>query len=115
MLWAREREMAAIDGVLAGARGGRGGGLLLRGEPGAGKSALLDAAAERAGGMTVLGAAGAEAEAALAYAALHQLLRPVLGRVDGLPEPQAAALEVALGRRSGAAPDRFMVSLAVLT
>src|SRR5215472_4754243 len=115
MLVARDRETAAIDRVLEGARAGRGGGLVLRGEAGAGRSALLAAAAERAHGMTVLAAAGAEAETALAYAALHQLLRPVLDRARGLPEPQAAALDVALGRRTGAAPDRFLVSLAVLT
>jgi DNA-binding NarL/FixJ family response regulator len=115
MLWARDRELAAIDRVLENARAGRGGGLVLRGEAGTGKSALLDAAAHRAHGMTVLAAAGAEAETALAYAALHQVLRPVLGRLDGLPEPQAAALQVALGLRASAPPDRFMVSLAVLT
>jgi DNA-binding CsgD family transcriptional regulator len=115
MLWARDSEKAAIDRVLVAARAGHGGGLDLRGEPGAGKSALLAHAAELAGAMSVLTAAGAEAETALAYAMLHQLLRPVLGRLHGLPEPQARALAVALGHQAGAAPDRFMVSLAVLS
>ena len=115
MLMARDRESAAIARLLEGARAGRGGALVLRGEPGAGKSALLAAAAGQAEGMTVLSAAGAEAETTLAYAALHQLLRPVLGGRHRLPEPQAAALDTALGLRAGAVPDRFLVSLAVLT
>ncbi|HKF75377.1 MAG TPA: AAA family ATPase [Candidatus Dormibacteraeota bacterium] len=115
MLWGRDRETAAIDRVLEAARAGHGGGLLLRGEPGAGKTALLAAAAERAHGMIVLTADGAEAETALPYAWLHQLLRRVLHRLHRLPEPQVLALGVALGLQAGAAPDRFMVSLAVLT
>jgi DNA-binding NarL/FixJ family response regulator len=115
MLVARERERAAMEGALEAARAGRGGGLVFSGEPGAGKSALLADAAERAGGMTVLAAAGAEAEATLAYATLHQLLRPLLGGLDQLPEPQARALGVALGLQAGATPDRFLVSLAALT
>ena len=90
MLLARERERTAIEGTLEAARAGRGGGLVFSGEPGAGKSALLADAAERAGGMTVLAAAGAEAEATLAYATLHQLLRPLLGGLDQLPEPRRA-------------------------
>jgi len=115
MLWARDREKAAIDRVLEAALAGHGGGLVLRGEPGAGKSALLADAAERAPGMIVLAAAGAEAETTLAYAVLHQLLRRVLHRLHRLPPPQAGALRVALGLEAGAAPNRFMVSLAVLT
>jgi DNA-binding CsgD family transcriptional regulator len=115
MLRARDRELAAIDRALEAARVGRGGGLVLCGEPGTGKSALLAGAAGRAGGMTVLAAAGSEAETTLAYAALHQLLRPLLGRLGRAPRPQARALGVALGLETGAAPDRFLVSLAVLT
>lgn len=115
MLWARDRERAAIDRVLESAQAGHGGGLILRGEPGAGKSALLADTAERAPGMAVLTTAGAEAETTLAYATLHHLLRRVLHRLHRLPQPQARALGIALGLETGAAPDRFMVSLAVLT
>lgn len=107
--------MSAIDRLLASARAGQGGGMLLRGEPGIGKSALLDYARRQASGACVLTAAGAVAEAGLGYAVLHQLLRPVLHRADRLPGPQAAALRVALGLRDGEPPDPFLVSLAVLT
>ncbi len=121
MLWSRTGETSAIDQLLARARTGQGGGLLLRGEPGIGKSALLAYARTRAGGLGVLEAAAAAAESDLAYAALHQLIAPLLAGVDGLPEPQAAALRIALGLRAApnltgrAAPDPFLVSLAVLT
>ena len=97
MLWLRTGETSAIDRLLSRARVGQGGGLLLRGEPGIGKSALLRYARERAGNACVLEAAGAEAESDLAYATVHQLLRPLLPRAGGLPEPQAAALRVAFG------------------
>src|SRR5712691_5183009 len=100
MLWSRTGETSAIDQLLARARTGQGGGLLLRGEPGIGKSALLAYARTRAGGLCVLEAAGAAAESDLAYAALHQLIAPLLAGVDGLPQPQAAALRIALGLRA---------------
>ncbi len=116
MLWSRTAETSAIDAVLGRAQAGQGGGLLLRGEPGIGKSALLRYARERAGGACVLAAAGTAAESGLAYAAVHQLLGPLLPGVDGLPGPQAAALRIALGLQAAAdAPDPFLVSLAVLT
>ncbi len=116
MLWSRTPETSAIDRLLSRARAGQGGGLLLRGEPGIGKSALLRYAGEAAGDAWVLVAAGAAAESDLAYATAHQLIRPLLSRLDGLPAPQAAALGVALGLRAGPrAPDPFLVSLAVLT
>src|SRR5579864_4485545 len=116
MLWSRTAETSVIDQLLARARTGQGGGLLLRGEPGIGKSALLRYALEHAGNARVLEAAGAAAESDLAYAALHQLTAPLLTGVDGLPEPQAAALRIALGLRAARdAPDPFLVSLAVLT
>ncbi|RKS78839.1 regulatory LuxR family protein [Actinomadura pelletieri DSM 43383] len=102
-------------GLLASARASRGGGVVLVGEPGIGKSTLLRQAAGLATDMRVLRATGAETEAPLAYAVLHQLLFPVLDRVDLLPAPQAEALGVALGSRSGAAPDRFLVSAGTLT
>src|SRR5687768_186132 len=97
VLHGRSREQAAIDQLLAGASAGEGGTLILRGEPGIGKSALLAYAGERAGDMRVLRAVGVEAEAALAYAGLHQLLRPLLDQIDRLPAPQARALAVAFG------------------
>src|SRR5580693_4361667 len=116
MLWSRTPETSAIDRLLSRARTGQGGGLLLRGEPGIGKSALLRYAREQATGLCVLEAAGAVAESDLAYATMHQLLGPLLPRVDGLPGPQAAALRIALGLQAARdTPDPFLVSLAVLT
>src|SRR5690348_7672919 len=105
--------MEALDRVRAG-----GGALLLvTGSPGLGKSALLDyaAAAATAGGLTVLRACGAEFEAPFAWAGLHQLLRPVLGQLDGLPAEQAAALRGALRLGPATGHDPFVVSLALLT
>ena len=77
-----------LDHVLRTARISHGGGLVLRGEPGIGKSALLDYAAERAEGMLVLRAVGVEAESTFAYAALHQLLLPIVHGIGELPGPQ---------------------------
>ncbi len=98
------------------AAGGRGAVLVLRGEPGTGKTALLDYATGLAGeDVRVVRAAGAESEAGLAYAGLHQLCAPLTwldGRLPGVP--QRTALETALGLRAGPAPDRFLVGLAVL-
>jgi DNA-binding CsgD family transcriptional regulator len=115
MLLGRRREQAAIDRMLERTRAGEGGGLVLRGEPGIGKSVLLSYAAERADGMRVLRAVGVEAESILAFATLYRLLRPVLDRAQELPEPQARALGVAFGLEAGEAPDRFLVSVATLT
>jgi DNA-binding CsgD family transcriptional regulator len=115
MLWSRDREREAIDRLLDAVRAGRGGALLLHGEAGMGKSALLAYAQERAHDMRVLHASAAEAEADMAYATLHQLVRPVLPWVNRLPEPQAHALRAALGLELRDAPDRFLVSLATLT
>src|SRR3954469_16528804 len=95
MLVGRREETEAIDRVLAQARKGSGAVLVLRGEAGIGKSALLAYAAEQGGGMTVLRGTGVQSESDLAFAGLHQLLRPVLDRIDRLPEPQAAALRAA--------------------
>lgn len=115
MLRSRDREREAIDQLLDAARAGRGGALLLQGDPGIGKSALLGYAREGASGMRVLTAIAADAESTLAYAALHQLLRPVLPLAGRLPAPQSRALRVALGAELGDPPDRFLVSLATLT
>ena len=111
----RERERAALDGLLEGLRLGRGGALVVRGEAGAGKSALLEYVVGAATDMRVARAVGVESEMELAFAGVHLLCAPLLGRLEDLPGPQRDALGVAFGVRAGAAPDRFMVGLAVLT
>ena len=116
MLVGRAAEQRAVRELLAAARVGAGGALLLTGEPGIGKSALLDAAAEVAvdDGMRVLRATGTRAETDVPFAGLLELLRPVTARVDDLPSPQAEALGVALALRPGRGADRFAVGAAVL-
>src|SRR5919107_4249038 len=111
----RERELARIEALLGGARAGRGGALVLGGAAGVGKSTLLAGARARAGGMTVLATSGVESEAELPFAALHALVRPVLDRLDGLPEVQANALRGALGLGPDAGEHRLVVSVAVLS
>ena len=111
----REAERAALDGLLEDLRSGRGRVLVVRGEAGVGKSALLEYVAGAAADMRVIRAAGVESEMELAFASLHQLCVPLLDRVEGLPGPQRDALGVAFGLRPGAAADRFLVALAVLT
>ena len=111
----RQRERAALDGLVRDARSGRGGALVVRGEAGVGKSALLEYAVGAAAGMRVARAVGVESEMELAFAGLHLLCAPLLGRVEGLPGPQRDALGVAFGLREGTAPDRFLVGLAALT
>jgi len=111
----RHGERAVLDGVLDQARAGRSAVLVVRGEPGIGKTALLDYAAGRAVGFRVIRAWGVESEMELAFAGLHQLCVPMLGRLDQLPRPQRDALAVAFGMREGPAPDRFLVGLAVLS
>ena len=111
----RQGECAALDGLLGDLRSGRGRVLVVRGEAGVGKSALLDYLAGKAAGMRVARAAGVESEMELAFAGVHQLCAPLLDRLERLPGPQRDALGVAFGLREGAAPDRFMVGLAVLT
>jgi DNA-binding CsgD family transcriptional regulator len=115
VLLGRQSERAAIDGLLRAARDGRGGTLVLRGEPGVGKTALLDYAAGQAPGLLVVRVSVAEAEMKLAFAALHQTLLPLLDRLGVLPGPQRDALRRVLGLEGGAPPSRFLVSLAVLT
>jgi len=115
MLHGRAAECALLDELLAGVRAGAGGAVVLRGDPGIGKTALLDYAQERAGGLAVLRATGLEAESELPFATLHQLLRPVLGVLGALPEPQAQALRAALGLAPASGHDRFLVSSAVLS
>jgi DNA-binding CsgD family transcriptional regulator len=103
-----------MDELLAGARADESGSLIVRGEPGIGKSALLDYAAARANEMQLLRTAGVEAEADLAFAGLYGLLRPILGRLSELPELQANALAGALGLAPASGFDRFLASAAVL-
>ena len=115
MLYGRSEQLAAIDRLLAGMRSGQAGVLVLRGEAGIGKTALLDAAGQRASGARVLRVAGVESEAELPFAALHALLRPALDEVRALSGRQAAALRGALGMAAEAGTDRFLVGLAVLS
>ena len=114
MLLGRDRECEAIDDLLDGARESRSGALVLRGEPGIGKSTLIAYALGRADGMKVLSATAVEAESELPFAGLHQLLWPVLERVDALPDVQGAAVRVAFGLTAERVDDRFLVSVAVL-
>jgi DNA-binding CsgD family transcriptional regulator len=115
MLHGRESEQREIDRLIAGARTGRSGVLLVRGEAGIGKTALLEYAAGRAADLPVLRVLASVSEARLPFAALHLLLRPALGHLDRLPAPQAAALKSALGLTSAAEHDKFLIGLAVLT
>jgi hypothetical protein len=111
----RRAECATLDGIIAALREGTSRALVLRGEAGVGKSALLQYAVATAGGMTVLRATGVESEMELAFASLHQLCAPVLDRLDGLPAPQREALAIVFGLAAGPPPDRFLVGLAVLS
>ncbi len=117
MLLGRERELEELGAVLAGARENRSGVLVLAGEPGIGKTALVDQAAALAedAGMRVLRARGIESEARVPFAGLLELLRPALGSLDRIPRPQAAALEGALALRPASAQDRFAVGAATLS
>src|SRR4051812_11674038 len=111
----RRHESALIGGLLRGARAGGSGALVLRGQPGVGKTALLEHAVASASELKVLRAGGVESESELAYAALHQLCAPVLDRLDRLPGPQSDALATTFGLREAPVPDRFFVGLAVLS
>jgi DNA-binding CsgD family transcriptional regulator len=115
VLRGRGRECAALDRLLEAVREGRSGVLVLRGDPGMGKSALLEYATDAASGMRVLRAAGIESEMEFAFAGVHQLCGPILDRLDELPLPQRDALGTAFGLTAGPTPDRFLVGLAVLT
>ncbi len=110
----RQSECATLDRLVAEARAGRSQVLLLRGEAGIGKSALLDYLQANASGFRIAHSAGVESEMELAYAGLHQLCAPFLDRLDRLPAPQRDALGTAFGLSAGDVPDRFLVGLAVL-
>lgn len=110
----RAKEVSALKHALDTARVGGSSVLVLRGEPGIGKTALLDHVAGRATGFRVIRLTAAESEIDLPFASLHQLCAPLLDRLDQLPGPQREALSVAFGLREGHAPNRFLVGLAVL-
>ncbi|HWT23844.1 MAG TPA: ATP-binding protein, partial [Solirubrobacteraceae bacterium] len=115
MLYGREAERALIGALLDAARAARSGSLVLRGEPGAGKTALLEDTRERADDMHVVSARGVESESELPFAGLHQLTRPALHLLDRLPGPQADALRGALGLAARGGEERFLISAACLT
>src|SRR5882672_1633963 len=114
-LQGRRGECGLLDRLLAAVRAGESRALVVRGEPGVGKTALLDYMVERASGCRVARAAGVQSEMELAFAGLHQLCAPMLDRLERLPAPQRDALRTAFGVSPGSAPDRFLVALAVLS
>jgi DNA-binding CsgD family transcriptional regulator/tetratricopeptide (TPR) repeat protein len=114
-LLGRQREREALDGLIEDLRSGHGWALVVHGEAGVGKSALLGYAVEIAPDMRVIRAVGVESEMELAFAGLHQLCAPLLDRLEWLAAPQRDALGIAFGLRSGGTPDRFLVGLAALT
>jgi DNA-binding CsgD family transcriptional regulator len=114
-LHGRGRECALLDGVVAAIRGGESRCLMLRGEAGIGKTALLDYLVGSASAVTVARAGGVESEMELPFAGLHQLCAPMLDRRSRLPDPQRQALEVVFGLSEGTPPDRFVIGLAVLS
>jgi predicted ATPase len=115
MLRGRHSECEVFDRLLGAVRAGRSGALVVRGEPGVGKTALLEYAIGSASDLRVLRAAGVESEMELAFAALQQLCAPMLDRLGRLPGPQHAALATAFGLSSGTPPDRLFIGLAVLS
>ena len=113
-LFGRGAERERLDGMLNDARRGLSGALVLRGEPGVGKTALLGYAAAAAADMQVIQIDAVETEMELSFAALHQFLRPCLAGLDELPVPQRTALQLVFGMREGQAPERFLVALGTL-
>ena len=111
----RARECGTLRRFVSDARAGSSQVLVLRGEAGVGKSALLDYAVEQAPAFRCTHIAGVQSDMELAFAGLHQLCAPLMAHVDELPEPQRAALDIAFGRGVGPTPDRFLVGLAVLS
>ena len=115
VLRGRRDECAQLDALCDGALAGRGGVLMLRGEAGVGKTALLEYAIASAPTLRVIRVAGMESEMELAFAGLHQLCAPVLDRLERVPGPQRDALKTTFGLSTSAVPDRFLVGLAVLS
>jgi DNA-binding CsgD family transcriptional regulator len=111
----REPERAVLDQFVASVRTGEGQALVVRGEPGVGKTALLDYLTAQSQGCRVVYVAGVQSEMELAFAGLHQLCAPMLDRLEQLPTPQQDALRTAFGLSAGPVPDRFLTALAVLS
>src|SRR3984885_3363346 len=114
-LLGRRSECQALDRLLERVRTGESRVLVLRGEAGSGKTALLQYLVARASGCRVARVAGVESEMELAFAGVQQLCGPLLDRLGDLPDPQRVALRTAFGQASGDPPDRFLVGLAVLS
>jgi hypothetical protein len=115
VLRGRASECGLLDDLVSAIRRGESRSLVLRGEAGIGKTALLEYLIASASDLTVVRAVGVESEMELAYASLHQLCGPLLGRLESLPAPQRQAMEIVFGMSAGGAPDRFLVGLAVLS
>src|SRR3954447_23494062 len=111
----RRDELRTLEGLLDSVRAGKSGALVVRGEPGIGKTALLDHAIAAAREFRIARAVGVEGEMELAFAALQQLCAPMFDRLDRLPAPQRDALGVAFGLNAGDPPDLFLVGLAALS
>ena len=111
----RQPECAQLDGLLERARSGASGSVVVRGEAGVGKTALMEYVRGAASGFRVVRAAGVESEMELPFAALHQLCAPLLDELGRLPDAQGEALATAFGLRDGPPPNRFLVGLAVLS
>ncbi len=114
-LLGRRSERETLDGIVTDALAGQSRVIVVRGEAGIGKSALLGHVLEKVAGWHVATAVGVESEMELAYSGLHQLCGPMLDHLDRLPTPQREALATVFGQSSGPAPDRFLVGLAALT
>src|SRR3954464_10961830 len=114
-LLGRDSERDVLDRLVAGVRAGQSRVLVLRGEAGVGKTALLEHLSAAADGCRIAQAAGVESEMELAFAGLHALCAPMLGRLENLPHPQRDAVDTAFGLSAGPPPDRFLVGLAVLS
>jgi DNA-binding CsgD family transcriptional regulator len=110
----RRAECGVLDRLVAAVRAGESRALVVHGEPGVGKTALLEYLAGQASGCRVARAWGVQSEMELAFAVLHQLCVPILDRLERLPAPQRDALRTAFGVSAGPAPDRFLIGLAVL-
>jgi DNA-binding CsgD family transcriptional regulator len=110
----RDAERDTLDRLMTQVRAGQSGVLVIRGEPGIGKTALLQYCKERAAGCRLIELAGVESEMGFPFAVLHQFCEPIWSSISALPEPQQRALNVALGSATGRPPDRFVVGVAVL-
>ena len=111
----RERELAVLERLLAAARDGDGAVLVVFGDPGVGKTALLESVAEQARDFRVIRAVGVDGEQELDYAAVQQFCASILEFGERLPDPQRAALDVAFGRSAGPGTSPFLVGLAILS